>query len=60
MSSRLLATWAMMSLLAGTGLLAQDKAAVRGASAAHPRMKEALEAAKEDLPRAITILEKML
>lgn len=59
MTPRLIATLGMVSFLAGLAL-AQDKAEVTGNHAVSPPVKKALEAAKDDLPRAIAILETVL
>jgi thiol-disulfide isomerase/thioredoxin len=59
MMSRLLATFGFATLMVGLAS-AQDKPATKEKPSAKAQVKEALEVANEDLPKAISILEKGL
>ena len=59
MTSRLLATFGLATLMVGLAS-AQDKQRTTDKPSAKAQVKEALEVANEDLPKAISILEKGL
>jgi thiol-disulfide isomerase/thioredoxin len=58
MRSRLLAMFGLVTLMVGLASAQDKKAEVKEKPSAKAQVKEALEAANEDLPKAITILEE--